>query len=96
MDNVVTKELFAELVKRVDRHELAIENLKIQDNSLAVKQGEMDVKLDNISKLLVELKEDIKKLSDRPTKRYDNIVNAFIGGIITIIGGVAIYFATKH
>ena len=82
--------LHAELVKRLDNCEKDIRELQRQDNALSVQQGKMDTKLDNISAMLTDLKTEISKLSEQPSKRWDSLVNALIAGIVSLVlsGGV--------
>lgn len=78
-------ELHAELVKRLDNCEKDIRELQRQDNALSVQQGKMDTKLDNISAMLTELKTEVGKLSEKPSKRWDTLINAVIAGIISLV-----------
>jgi septal ring factor EnvC (AmiA/AmiB activator) len=94
---MATCELHTELVKRIDKCEIAIQKLEGQDSDLSKQQIKMDTKLDFISDMIKDLKKEITKLTEQPAKRWDTLINAGIAGAISLVLSGAITFAlTKH
>lgn len=91
-------QLYTELAKRVDKCELSIQDLQRQDNTLAIQLAKTDTKLDNIEKMLTELKIEVGKLSGQPAKRWDTLINASIAGIVSLMlsGGALAYALTRR
>jgi septal ring factor EnvC (AmiA/AmiB activator) len=94
---MATCELHTELVKRIDKCEIAIKNLETQDNVLSNQQTRINTKLDFISDMIKDLKKEITKLTEQPAKRWDTLINAGIAGVISLVLSGAITFAlTRH
>lgn len=96
-NSMVTKEIFEELVKRVDKHENTLDQLKIQDTIFAVQQGKTDTKIDTLTKTVEEIKNIVTELAKQPAKRWDKLINAVIAGVVSLVlSGIITFALTKH
>lgn len=60
----------------------------------AVEKGHavLDTNLTNIWKVLKEIQSDVKEMKERPTKRYDKVVEVVVQWLIVAILGAAVIF----
>lgn len=60
----------------------------------AVEKGHavLDTNLTNIWKVLKEIQSDVKEMKERPTKRYDKVIDTVVQWLIVGILGAAVIF----
>lgn len=60
----------------------------------AVEKGHavLDTNLTNIWKVLKEIQSDVKEMKERPTKRYDKVLDTVVQWLIVAILGAAVIF----
>ena len=66
--------------RRLD--EMAVQAREFQAACLALER--MDEKVDTLRHSLEEIKTDVKTMSEKPAGRWDRVISAFIGAVVSV------------
>lgn len=87
----------AETIKRIEQIEDDIRDLKNKDNDRGLQQATTDTKLDFIMGMIKDLQDNVKKLTEQPAKRWDNMINAGVACIVSMaLSGMVTFVLTRH
>lgn len=81
-----------EINRRLDDHEERLQRVENSTNEFAIFREVINVKLETISKNIVELKEAVIELKQRPAALWEKLVSAIIGAAATAL---VAYFLTR-
>ena len=86
----------AELVKRVEQNEKDIRRLDSKNSDMSVQLVKQDTKLDFITDMVKDLKDNVKKLTEQPAKRWDTLITAGITCLVSVAVSGVVAFAFRH
>ena len=71
--------------KRLDEHDEQIKKL----NNVYLALTKVDDKVTNVEKDVLEIKDDLKDIKEKPAKNWDKVITTVIGTIVgAIVGGI--------
>jgi uncharacterized protein (UPF0335 family) len=92
---MVTQELYAELVKRVEKLETNQQDFQNKIGNLFTEQATVTIQFNYITKMIEELKSSVTELAKQPAKRWESLVNHIISAIVSLVvsgGAIAAVF----
>ena len=82
-----------EINRRLDDHEERLKKVELSTSELVTFREVVNIKLDNISENLAELKDAVVELKARPASFWDKLISALIGALVS--GFVAYIISTR-